>query len=155
MKTIFIIIFNFMPEPKKIFIDYLKKKNLKWSRQREVILDLFLSTHKHVTTEELYQLARSQSLQVGYTTVHRTLKLLSECGLASERHFSDRYTRFERKQKGQHHDHLICTKCGKIIEFKCEKIEKMQENIARQKGFKITHHRLELYGMCSTCKKSS
>jgi len=142
-----------MPEPKQIFIDYLKQKNLKWSQQREVILDLFLSTHKHVTTEELYQLARSKFPQIGYTTVHRTLKLLSECGLASERHFSDRYTRFESKQKDQHHDHLICTKCGKIVEFECGEIEKMQENIARQKGFKVAHHRLELYGICRNCKK--
>lgn len=144
-----------MPGTKQIFIDYLKQKNLKWSQQREFILDLFLSTHRHITTEELYQLARKKIPQIGYSTVHRTLKLLSECGLASERHFSDRYTRFESKQKDQHHDHFICTKCGKIIEFESKKIEKMQDNLAKQKGFKVTHHRLELYGMCRTCKKSS
>ena len=143
-----------MREAKKLFIEYLNQKNLKWSQQREVILALFLSTNKHVTTEELYQLARAKFPRIGYTTVHRTLKLLSECGLASERHFSDRYTRFESTQKDQHHDHLICIDCGKIVEFECEKIEKMQENIARQKGFKITHHRLELYGMCRNCRKN-
>ena len=144
-----------MPRVKQIFIDYLKQKNLKWSQQREFILDLFLSTHSHITTEELYQLARRKIPQIGYSTVHRTLKLLSECGLASERHFSDRYTRFESKQKDQHHDHFICTKCGKIIEFENKKIEKMQDSLAKQKGFKVTHHRLELYGMCRTCTKSS
>jgi len=143
-----------MLESKKLFIEYLKQKNLKWSQQREVILDLFLSTNKHITTEELYQLARAKFPRIGYTTVHRTLKLLSECGLASERHFSDRYTRFESTHKDRHHDHLICIDCGKIVEFECEKIEKMQENIARQKGFKITHHRLELYGMCRNCRKN-
>ena len=144
-----------MTESKQIFVEYLKQKNLKWSQQREFILDLFLTTQRHVSTEELYQLAVKIFPQIGYSTVHRTLKLLSECGLASERHFGDRYTRFEKKQKGQHHDHLICTECGTIIEFESNKIEKMQENIAKQKGFKITHHRLELYGLCSHCKKTT
>jgi Fur family ferric uptake transcriptional regulator len=143
-----------MLSQKQIFLNYLKKKDLKWSRQREFIVDLFLSANRHVTTEELYQTAVKEFPEIGYSTVHRTLKLLSECGLASERHFSDRYTRFERKQKDQHHDHLICTECGKIIEFECDKIEKMQANIARQKGFKVTHHRLELYGFCSRCKRT-
>ena len=143
-----------MLEAKKLFIEYLKQKNLKWSQQREFILDLFLSTHGHVTTEELYQLATKKIPQIGYSTVHRTLKLLCECGLASERHFSDRYTRFETTRKDQHHDHLICINCGTVIEFKCDKIEKLQEGIARQKGFKVTRHRLELYGICKSCQKS-
>ena len=142
-----------MKEPKQIFIDFLKQKHLKWSNQREFIVDLFLSTNTHFTTEELYQLARKQLPQIGYATVYRTLKLLAECGLASESHFADQLTRFESTHKHQHHDHLICTKCGKIVEFDCEEIEKMQENIARQKGFKVTDHRLELYGMCRSCRK--
>jgi Fur family ferric uptake transcriptional regulator len=142
-----------MKEPKQIFIDYIKEKNLKWSNQREFIVDLFLSTTTHSTTEELYQLARKQFPQIGYATVYRTLKLLSECGLASDSHFADHVTRFESTHKNQHHDHLICTTCGKIVEFKCEEIEKMQENIARQKRFKVTHHRLELYGICKNCKQ--
>ncbi len=144
-----------MSKSKQIFIEYLKQKNLKRSQQREFILDLFLATHRHVTTEELYQLAIKEFPQIGYSTVHRTLKLLSECGLASERHFGDRYTRFERKQKDQHHDHLICTKCGKIIEFESQKIEKLQNNVAKQENFKVTHHRLELYGICNKCQKTA
>jgi len=111
-----------MSQTKKVFIESLKQKNLKWSQQREFILDLFLTTQRHVSTEELYQIAVKKFPQIGYSTVHRTLKLLSECGLASERHFGDRYTRFEKKQKDQHHDHLICTNCGKIIEFESNKI---------------------------------
>ena len=143
-----------MSKSKQIFIDYLKQKKLKWSQQREFILDLFLTTYRHVSTEELYQLAVKKFPQIGYSTVHRTLKLVSECGLASERHFGDRYTRFEKKQKDKHHDYLICTNCGKIIEFESNKIENLQESIAKQKGFKVTHHRLELYGMYNTCNKS-
>jgi len=93
--------------------------------------------------------------QKGYSTVHRTLKLLTECGLASERHFSDRYTRFENRHKNQHHDHLICTECGTIIEFESQKIEKLQNNVAKQENFKVTHHRLELYGTFTTCQKTA
>jgi Fur family ferric uptake transcriptional regulator len=144
-----------MPDPREIFLHYIKQKNLKWSRQREIILQQFISTHKHVTTEELYQSVRKKYSDIGYATVHRTLKLLAECGLASEAHFSDRYTRFESKQEDGHHDHLICTQCGRIVEFECEKIEKMQESIARQKGFKVVHHKLELYGVCKQCRTSS
>jgi Fur family ferric uptake transcriptional regulator len=143
-----------MPNAKERFVNYLKQKNLKWSRQREFIVYLFLSTPQHVTTEELYEQARGKLPQIGYSTVHRTLKLLSECGLATESQFGGRYTRFENVLKGQHHDHLICTKCGRIAEFECEKIEKMQESMARQKGFMVTHHKLELYGICRDCKKS-
>ena len=142
-------------QPKQLFIEYLRHKNLKWSRQREYILDLFLSTKRHVTTEELYQLALKKFPEIGYSTVHRTLKLLVECGLASERHFGDRYTRFESRIKDTHHDHLICTDCGKIIEFENKTIEKMQLTIANQEKFTVTHHRLELYGICNKCQKTA
>jgi Fur family ferric uptake transcriptional regulator len=144
-----------MLETKSLFIEYLKQKNLKWSKQREFIVDHFLSTHRHISTEELYRLVINKSPQIGYSTVHRTLKLLSECGLVSERKFGDRYTRYELKQKDQHHDHFICTKCGNIVEFECKEIEKMQEALAKERGFKVTHHKLELYGLCRNCKKTS
>jgi Fur family ferric uptake transcriptional regulator len=144
-----------MLETKSLFIQYLKQKNLKWSKQRESVVDLFLSAQRHISTEELYQLVIKQFPQIGYSTVHRTLKLLSECGLVSERKFGDRYTRFELKHKDQHHDHFICIKCGNIVEFECKEIEKMQEALAKERGFKVTHHKLELYGLCRNCKKTS
>ena len=141
-----------MNHPKSLFIGYLKKKNLKWSRQREFIVDLFFSINTHMTTEELYQTAQKTFPEIGYSTVHRTLKLLAECGLASEIHLNDRYTRFEKVQKNRHHDHLVCTECGKIIEFECEKIEKLQEQVAKEKGFDVTGHRMLMYGRCRSCK---
>jgi Fur family ferric uptake transcriptional regulator len=140
-------------DSKQLFVSSLKKRNLKWSRQREVIFDLFLSTPSHVTTEELYVLVRSKFPQIGYSTVHRTLKLLAECGLATENHFDDRYTRFEKVQKNHHHDHLICTECGIIVEFECNKIEKLQNKIALENNFELTNHRMQLYGICSPCRK--
>ena len=144
-----------MLDTKSLFIEYLKQKNLKWSKQRESVVDLFLSNHHHISTEELYQLVIKKFPQIGYSTVHRTLKLLSECGLVSERKFGDRYTRFELKHKDQHHDHFICTKCRKVVEFECKEIEKMQEALAKERGFKVTYHKLELYGLCKNCKNTS
>ena len=97
---------------------YLEQHNLKHTRQRELILDAFLSTREHVTSEELYQLVREQNPNIGYTTVYRTMKLLAEAGLAQERHFDDGVTRYEMEH--EHHDHLVCLRCGRIIEFECD-----------------------------------
>jgi Fur family ferric uptake transcriptional regulator len=129
---------------------YLEDHNLKHTKQRDVILDAFLSAEKHVTSDELYQMIRDQNPNIGYTTVYRTMKLLCEAGLAQERHFDDGVTRYEIEQ--QHHDHLVCVKCGKIIEFECRMIEASQDEIAAQYRFRVLRHRHELYGHCEDCQ---
>ena len=92
--------------------------------------------------------------RVGYATVYRTLKLLKECGLADERHFDDGQARYEpTEEEEQHHDHIICERCGKIVEFDSEEIEKLQERIARFLGFVVSRHRMELYGICAECRE--
>jgi len=85
--------------------------------------------------------------------VYRTMKLLVEAGLATERHFDDGITRYEIEH--EHHDHLVCIKCGKITEFECEMIEKTQNEIAESHGFEILRHRHELYGHCAACQGSA
>jgi len=129
---------------------YLEDHNLKHTRQRDVILDAFLSAEKHVTSDELYQMIRDHNPNIGYTTVYRTMKLLCEAGLAQEHHFDDGVTRYEIEQ--QHHDHLVCVKCGKIIEFECRMIEASQDEIAAQYRFRVLRHRHELYGHCEDCQ---
>ncbi len=131
---------------------YLEKNHLKQTRQREVILQVFLEAKRHVTSEDLYQAVRSQHENIGYTTVYRTMKLLVEAGLATERHFDDGITRYEIEH--EHHDHLVCVKCGKIQEFECESIERTQREIAAEQGFEILRHRHELYGHCAACRAS-
>jgi Fur family ferric uptake transcriptional regulator len=98
---------------------------------------------------------RKDHPRIGYATVHRTLKLFSECGIAIELNFGDGQTRFEPVTVDQHHDHLVCTNCGLIIEFAEPRIEKLQEQVAAQYHFKIARHRHELYGLCSACSKQS
>ncbi len=129
---------------------YLEDHNLKHTRQREAVLEIFLDASGHITGEEIYNRVREQHENIGYTTVYRTMKLLCEAGLAVERHFDDGITRYEIEQ--EHHDHLVCLRCGKIIEFECSMIESAQQDIANRYRFRVLRHRHELYGHCSDCE---
>lgn len=135
------------------FRSYLLAQGLKSTRQRELILDEFLRAGEHLSTEELYLRLREQHPHIGYATVHRTLKLFAECGIAEPRHFGDGQTRYETRAGEEHHDHLICTRCGAIVEFENPQIEALQEAVAGQHGFRIERHRLELYGRCRVCQE--
>jgi Fur family ferric uptake transcriptional regulator len=131
---------------------YLAGQGLKSTRQRDEILDIFVSAGRHLSAEELYLLVKKSHPGIGYATVYRTLKLLASAGLAEERRFEDGYTRYEYRATDGHHDHLICTKCGKIIEFENERIEQLQQDVARKNKFQVQSHKLELYGLCSECQ---
>jgi Fur family transcriptional regulator, ferric uptake regulator len=134
-------------ELKERWRDYLAAKRLNTTAQREAIVDQFFKTRDHISIDELLSRVRRRAPKVGYATVYRTLKLLVESGLAVERQFGDGQARFE--VIGDHHDHLICTKCGLILEFEDDEIERLQERIAqRLGGFSVTRHRHELYGLC-------
>ena len=135
---------------KKALASYLEDHNLKHTKQREAILEVFLEVEGHITGEELHRRVRRKFPQIGYTTVYRTMKLLCEAGLASERHFDDGVTRFEIQH--EHHDHLVCLRCGKIVEFECSMIESAQERIVKAHGFRLLRHRHELYGHCPSCR---
>lgn len=137
----------------QVFVDYVKQKNLKTSSQRQRILSVFLKSTKHLTADELYHRVKEVSPRVGYATIYRTLKLFSESGLCRELKCEDGVTRYEALYGHAHHDHLICTKCGKFIEVVHPQIEKLQDEIARKEGFLLSRHRLELYGLCRNCQK--
>ncbi len=134
-------------------VAYMKANGLKLTRQREEILEAFLGAHKHVGVEELLGLVRAKQPGIGHATVYRTMKLFVDSGIATERHFSDGATLYEPEtDEHDHHDHLICTSCGKIVEFEDERIEDLQEAVAKQMGFVLTHHKMELYGLCGDCQ---
>jgi Fur family ferric uptake transcriptional regulator len=139
-------------EKKKIFNDFAASKGLRSTRQRDVILDIFLSTHEHISVEELYFKIKSSNPGVGHATVYRTLKLFVESGLAREILLHDGQTRYEHVVKGEHHDHLVCTNCNSIVEFENETIESLQNEIAERHGFLIKSHKMEIYGLCAACK---
>ena len=134
------------------FINYIKQHNLKWSKQREEIVDIFLRSAGHMTADELFRKAQHKFPDIGYATVYRTLKLLAGSGLVTAARFGHKSARFERAGTGRHHDHMVCTECGNIIEFASPQIERLQDTVARQQGFSVTHHKMVLYGTCRECK---
>ena len=140
-------------EKKKAFNDFAASKGLRSTRQRDIILDIFLSTHQHISVEELYLKVKSSNTSIGQATVYRTLKLFTEAGLAREILLNDGQTRYEHALAGEHHDHLVCTSCNSIIEFEDETIEKLQKEIAARHGFLIKNHKMEIYGLCANCRQ--
>ncbi|TKB70484.1 MAG: transcriptional repressor [Nitrospira sp.] len=138
-----------LPKDIALLKEHLAKHQLKLTRQREQILDAFLKV-EHITAEEMYhRLKRVPHL--GLATIYRTLNLFCEAGLAQARHFGTQ-TKYDNVAHKGHHDHLICTSCGKIVEFENEDIERLQAEVAAKNGFAIQTHKLELYGVCSGCR---
>jgi Fur family transcriptional regulator, ferric uptake regulator len=142
-------------QEKEIFLDHIQKAGLRRTTQRDLILEIFLQTEEHLSSEDLYWLVQKQDPSVGHTTVYRTLKLLTEAGLAREVRFGDGKTYYEHHYNHEHHDHLICTECGKIIEFFSAEIEEMQDKMAEKYGFRLTNHSLRMWGVCEDCQKQT
>ncbi len=138
---------------KEIFLEHIQKAGLRRTGQRDLILEIFLRTEEHLTSEDLYFLVHREDATVGHTTVYRTLKLLTEAGLAREVRFGDNKTYYEHHYNHAHHDHMICTECGKVIEFFSQDIENLQDQMADKFGFRPTHHSLRLWGICSECQE--
>ena len=132
--------------------EYISENNLKITKQRRSVLKIFLECNNHVSVEELYNIVLKTEPKIGLATVYRTLALLTKSGLALEMDFGDGQKRYESSYKSVHHDHMLCTECGKILEFNHPLIEKYQEEVALQKNFKITSHKLDLFGLCQDCK---
>ncbi len=131
---------------------YLKEKGLKQSLKREIIASVFFGADKHFSVEGLYDIIKEQEPDISFSTVYRALKLFKKAGLAKASRFMDGVTRYEPVHPEEHHDHLICLGCGRIIEFTNKDIEKLQKGVAKVHGFELISHKLELYGYCDECK---
>ena len=136
-----------------LFKTKIYEEGLKATRQREEILNIFLNSPGHKNLAQIYAQVIKTNPKIGYTTVYRTLKLLTRLGLATQRKFADGETRYEPTFEGSHHDHLICLDCGRIIEFEDAALEALQNGIAQRHRFKVFHHRMELYGRCEECHR--
>jgi Fur family ferric uptake transcriptional regulator len=132
--------------------DYMQRHGLRSTEQRRVVTEQFFSSDGHLSIEDLLEKVRVEEPGIGYATVYRTLKLLKDCGLAFERHFGDGVSRYEVAWEDEHHDHLICIECQKIVEFEDEGIEELQHKVAERHGFELVRHKLELYGVCADCR---
>ncbi|HUS12963.1 MAG TPA: transcriptional repressor, partial [Pyrinomonadaceae bacterium] len=143
-----------MTEEQEVFLNHIQKKGLKRTSQRDLILDMFLRTEAHLSSEDLYRLVRQEDPSIGQTTVYRTLKLLAEAGLAREVRFGDGVTHYEHNYKHQHHDHMICSECGRIIEFFSAELEALQDAMAAKHRFQVSEHLLRIIGVCAECRRA-
>jgi Fur family ferric uptake transcriptional regulator len=132
---------------------FMTRRGLRSTEQRRLIIDTFFDSSEHITIDGLLEQVRAIDPRVGYATVYRTLKLLSESGVVQEHRFGDGHTRYELADAGSHHDHLICVECGKITEFEEPAIEELQDKVATRHGFEVRAHKHELYGVCAECQK--
>ncbi|WP_236860800.1 Fur family transcriptional regulator [Campylobacter porcelli] len=132
----------------------LRDNGLKYTKQREVLLQTLYNNSEHFTPEQLYLHIKERypDLNVGIATVYRSLNLLEESGMVTSISFGAQGKKFELANK-PHHDHMICRQCGVIVEFEDQVIEKRQLAIAKDNGFKLTGHIMQLYGVCSECSK--
>lgn len=130
------------------FEAHLEGKGLKLTSQRKAIANVFFSGDRHLSLPEILERASVLKRGIGYATVYRTMRLLTEGGLAVEHHFGESHTRYEPADEHDHHDHLICVECGAIVEFEDEGIEARQSRIATIHGFEVVSHRHEIYVKC-------
>ncbi len=136
---------------KKIFWDFLKKKQLKVTNERVRVLEEVFSTHEHFDAEDILMRFKQEKVKISRATIYRTLDLLVECGLVNKLSLGELQSRYEHILGHQHHDHLICKKCGIIIEFYDKDIEELQKRICQQHQFFEIEHSLKIFGLCNEC----
>ena len=138
---------------KEQFKKLFKQEYIDSFEDRFAILEVFLQTEKHVTVDELVRLLEQNGHRLDPQFVRETLKRMCRFGFAHKSRFDNGQARYEHRHLGQHHDHMICTRCKKIIEFEEDQLEKLQIQIAATRGFHMLQHRMEIYGICSDCLK--
>ena len=138
---------------KKIFHDYLSVNGLKKTQQRDLILDTFLAAEHHVNVDDLIRRVRELDPTTGYATVYRTVNLFLESRIAQEVRLSDSVRRIEPYFEDEHHDHLICVRCGSTTEFFSGQLESAQVAAAADHGFQPLRHSLRIYGLCRNCQE--
>ena len=129
----------------------IRRLNLKVTSQRLLILHALCEGRRHVTAQELYEKIAKQDSSIGFATVYRFLRHMNEQKFVTEVRMGGLPARYELTPKS-HHDHLTCSDCGQIVEFENKQIEVLQEKVAKQFGFLLNHHVLELYGVCPKCQ---
>ena len=141
-------------QEKQQFKKLFKQEYIDDFEDRFNILEVFLQTEKHLTSSELIELLEKNGHNFEPDFVRDTLKLMVRFGFAKKNRFNNGPVRYEHMHLGQHHDHMICTKCRKIVEFSEDRLEDLQVQIAAAHGFHMLQHKMEIYGICSECLKN-
>ena len=138
-------------DAKQKFARFVTDKGLRRTAQRDNVADVFLATEQHVTVQELHDLVRKKHSGIGYATVARTMKLLAESGLCRQVDFGEGVLRYEHHYKHEHHDHLICSRCGRFEEIYSPKLEEIQGELVKERGYIQQSHKLDIFGLCPEC----
>jgi Fur family transcriptional regulator, ferric uptake regulator len=138
---------------KEQFKSLFKQEHIDNIDDRFAVLEVFLQTESHVSLDMLHDLLKQKGYDFSSAFLRDTLKLLCRYGFAQKNKFDNGVARYEHRHLGQHHDHMICTKCRKIIEFINNDLEKLQKRISSIHGFHMLQHKMEIYGICSQCLK--
>lgn len=137
------------------FRDYLREHNLPVTAQRLAIADVILGTDRHLSAEDVARELRSHGANAGTATVYRTIEVLVRSGLVVERDFGEGFKRYEAARGVPHHEHLLCTTCGRVTEFRDERLERMTTLLAETHDYSRQRHRLVIYGLCGECRRGS
>jgi Fur family ferric uptake transcriptional regulator len=135
------------------FRAYLREHNLPITAQRVAIADVLLESGRHLSAEEVARELNGRRVHVGTATVYRTLELLVRSGLVVERDFGEGFRRYEPARDAPHHEHLICSRCGQVREFRDERLERMTTLLAEAHGYVRQRHRLVIHGICDECSR--
>jgi len=135
------------------FVAYLREHNLPVTAQRLAIAEVMLTSEHHLSAEEVAKEVSARGKTVGTATVYRAIDTLLESGLLVERDFGEGFRRFEPARDVPNHEHLVCTQCGKVEEFRDERLERMTTIVAESRGFARQRHRLVIHGICRDCQR--
>lgn len=137
----------------ELFSTFLKDRGLSFTRQRKLVLDQVFRNHSHFEAEEIVALLRKRDLRVSRATVYRTLTLLEDCDLIRKVDIGHDHSHYEHVLGHEHHEHLYCDKCGKLLEVYDPILEERIKNIAESNKFTITSHTVQIFGICKDCNR--
>ena len=138
---------------KQTLSSFLKERNLRPTKERFLLLEEIMRSNGHFDADQLFASLSARGLKASRATVYNTLDLLVECGIISRYRFGENHSRYEKALGRPRHDHLICLRCGDIIEFVNEKLEKIQKEVCQENNFRLQNSTLQIFGICSTCQK--
>jgi Fur family ferric uptake transcriptional regulator len=136
------------------FQGFLQHQRLKLTNERRALVREIFGAHYHFEADELLEHMREKRLKISRATVYRTLDLLVKSGMVRRVHLGEDHYHYERVTENSHHDHLICTTCGGVIEFHDPELEQRQLRICARRGFTPTFHNLQILGICSRCRRN-